>query len=133
MTNTEQIIKDLKWLEERKTSTDIVSISHVLNHLNGLMVSFGDEVTAAYELQCEAEDKYDIAFAKKFSELTASGTSAAAAKPIVESELGELKKEWTKAKVMYKKLNSFMDRVDRLADGFKQSQSILNKVDLKRV
>lgn len=133
MSNTDLIIKDLEWLESRKSSTDIVSIAQVLNHLHGLNVRLGSEVTEAYALMCEAEDDYDIAFAKRFTELTSSGTSAAAAKPMVEAELGDKKRHWTSCKIVYRRLDSFLDRVDRVADSFRQSVSVVKAVDLKHV
>jgi hypothetical protein len=132
-TTFDLIKKDLDWLDSRSKSTNIIEISYVLNHLNGLMVTFADEVSVAYELMCQAEDEYDIAFAKKFTELTENGTSAAGAKPKVESELGDLKKKWTEMKVLYKRLNTFLDRCDRVNDSFRQMISIQKQMDLKNV
>lgn len=131
--NTDRIIKGLKWLEDRTDSTDIISLSQGLNRLAILSVRLAEEVCDAYELQCELEDSFDEAYAKKFSELTKNGTSAAAAKPVVEAELAEMKREWTQAKVLYKRLNSFIDRVDRVADSFRQSISVQKQADLKNV
>ena len=133
MNNTDRIISGLKWLEERTNSTDIVSLSHGLNQLAILTVRLGEEVTDAYALQSELEDNFDEAYAKRFSELTARGTSAASAKPIVEADLAEKKREWTQAKVMYKKLNSFLERVDRVLDTYRQSISCQKQADMKNI
>lgn len=131
--NTDRIIKGLQWLEDRTNSTDIISITHGLNTLAILAVRLAEEVTDAYELQCELEDEYDTAFAKRFSELTSNGTSAAAAKPAVEAELADAKKEWTRAKVLYRKLSTFLERVDRVLEAFRQSVSVQKAADLKNV
>jgi hypothetical protein len=133
MTNTESIIKGLKFLEGLENSNDISTIAKALNRLAILTVRLGEEVTDAYQLQSEFEDIYDTKFAKRFSELTANGTSAAAAKPIVESELADLKKDWTAAKVAYKKLSGFLDRVDRVLDTFRQSVSVIKAADMKHL
>jgi hypothetical protein len=63
-TTFDLIKRDLDWLDSMAKSTNILDISYTLNHLNGLMVRFADEVSTAYELMCQAEDEYDIAFAK---------------------------------------------------------------------
>jgi ATP-dependent exoDNAse (exonuclease V) alpha subunit len=131
--NIDLILKDLSWLENRKTSTDIVSISQVLNHLAILSVRLGEEVSEAYKLQQELKDNYDIKFAQKFSELTKSGTSAAAAKPIVEAELADDKRSWTAAGIGYKKLSSFLERIDRVMDTWRQAISVQKMSDLKNI
>lgn len=131
--NTDSIIKGLRYLESQTNSNDISTIAKALNKLAILTVRLGEEVTDAYKLQSELEDDFDAAYAKRFSELTASGTSAAAAKPIVEAELIEMKRDWTAAKVGYRKLASFLERVDRVLDTFKQSQSVIRTTDLKHL
>lgn len=133
MTNTDSIIKGLAYLESQTNSSDISSLAKALNRLAILTVRLGEEVTDAYKLQAEFEDNYDIAYAKRFSELTASGTSAAAAKPIVEYELVQERRDWTAAKVGYKKLSGFLERVDRVLDTFRQSQSVIKATDLKHL
>lgn len=131
--NLDPIIKDLKWLEDNKKSTNILQISQVLNHLAILSVRLAEEVTEAYKLQCELEDTYDIKYAQRFTELTQGGTSAAAAKPMVEAELSADRKDWTIAKVGYKRLNSFLERIDRVLDSHRQSISVQKQADLKNV
>jgi hypothetical protein len=133
MNNTDLIIKDLQWLESQKTSTDIVRISHVLNHLSILSVRLSQETVDAYKLQSELEDDFDIKYAQRFTELTGSGTSAAAAKPMVEAELFQEKRDWTKAKIGYKKLSSFLERIDRVMDTWRQAVSVQKMSDLKHV
>jgi hypothetical protein len=118
------IIKRLKWLETNNRSNNIVNISKVLSDLSLLAVTLGEDVSNAYRLQSEYEDNYDIAFAQKFSELTKAGTSAAAAKPIVEAELANEKREWTTAKGVYKRLSTFLDRLDKVLDSHRQALSI---------
>lgn len=132
-TNNDVIIKGLKYLQGLENSNDISTIAKALNRMSILTVRLGEEVTNAYQLQSELEDAYDKAFAKRSSELTESGTSAAAAKQIVALELADMKKDWTSAKVGHKKLSMFLERVDKVMDTFKQSQSVIKAVDLKHL
>lgn len=129
----EDIQKDIHWLGENAKSGNIVAISQVLNHLSVLTVTLGHEVSDAYKLQQELEDDYDIAFAQKFSELTKTGTSAAAAKPVVESELTEAKRNWTQARAGYKRLSTFLDRCDKVLEAFRQSVSVEKMSNLKNI
>ena len=133
MTNTDRIVAGLKWLEERNDSTDIVGLSQGLNRLAILTVRLGEEVTDAYALQSDLEDQYDTKFAKRFSELTATGTSAAAAKVMVEAELALDKGAWTQSKILYKRLNSFLERTDRVLDTFRQYISCQKQADMKNI
>ena len=133
MNNTDRIISGLKWLEERTDSTDIASLSHGLNKLAILTVRLGEEVSDAYKLQQEFEDNYDVAFATKFTELTKSGISAAAAKTQVEAELAQMRKDWSAAKAAYKRLSTFLDRCDKVLEAFRQSVSVEKMSNMKNI
>lgn len=130
MTNTEQIIKDLKWLEERKTSTDITSTSQVLSHLALLTVRLGEEVSDAYALMNELEDTYKAKYANYVKNFEGSVAKAELA---AEADLAEDKKNWTAARNGYKKLSTYLDRCDKVLDAFRQSVSVIKAVDLKHV
>jgi len=129
----EDIQRDINWLGENAKSGNIGAISQVLNHLAVLTVTLGNEVSDAYKLQQELEDQYDIAFATKFTELTKGGISAAAAKPQVEAELAQERKDWTQAKAGYKRLSTFLDRCDRVLEAFRQSVSVEKMSNLKNI
>jgi hypothetical protein len=128
VTNTDLILKDLRWLEERKTSADIVSISQVLNHLAILSVTLGQDVGNAYSLMNELEDTYKQKYADFVKNFDGS---VAKAELSAESELKEDKKNWTSAKNGYKKLSTFLDRVDKVLEAFRQSVSVIKNIDLK--
>lgn|SRR5690606_911583 len=126
----EQIDACIKWLDNNKRSTNIVEISQTIDRLAVLSVTLGTMVSDAYALMNKLEDDYDIAFASKFTELTKSGISAAAAKPQVEAELAEPKRDWTSAKNGYKKLSVYLDRIDKVIESYRQYISV-TKLDLK--
>jgi Mn-dependent DtxR family transcriptional regulator len=120
----------ITWLDQNSKSNNLVKISQTIGRLSILSVSLGHDVSNAYTLASEFEDNYDIAFAERFSKLTKEGTSAAAAKPIVEAELHKEKRDWTSARNGYKRLSTFMDRVDRVQEAYRQLISV-SKLDLK--
>lgn len=122
----DEILERLEWLKGVKGSYDLVNISRKLDEIGILLVTLGTHVTDAYEAVSEAEDDYDIAFAKRFSELCKE-KSAASAKPQVEAELDEKKRTLTKHKINYKKLNTFLERCDKVIETHRQSLSILKK------
>jgi hypothetical protein len=128
----DQVIDNLTWLDNNRRANNIHEISLCLAKLASLSVTLGENVSEAYRLQSEAEDNYDIAFAEKFSSLTREGTSAAAAKPIVEAELGKMRREWTAAKVNHKKLSTFIDRLDKVLETHRQQLSI-SKLEAKNI
>lgn len=120
----------ITWLDQNSKSNNLTQISQTIGRLSILSVTLGHEVSNAYALASEMEDNYDIKFAEKFSKLTKEGTSAAAAKPIVEADLAQEKRDWTSAKNGYKKLSTFLERVDRVIEAYRQLISV-SKLDLK--
>jgi hypothetical protein len=128
----DQIIDHIQWLQDNRKAPNIHEISRVINSISILAVTVGQDKTDAYELMNNAEVDYDILYAQKFSELTKSGTSAAAAKPIVEAELGEQKRAYTQAKNIYKKLDEFLSRLDRVCESHRQFIS-LQKLEIKNI
>jgi len=129
--DTIDLIQDcINWLDQHNKSTALVPITQTIDRLAVLSVSLGHEVSEAYALMNTLEDSYDISFAEKFSKLTKEGTSAAAAKPMVEAELAHMKRDWTTAKNGYKRLSLFIDRIDRVIESYRQYISV-SKLDLK--
>jgi hypothetical protein len=129
MTTVETIIKDLKWLETNGKANNLGNISQVLNHIALHAVTLGEDVCNAYALMNELEDDYKGDFAKMVSE---SKESVAKAEIRAEAELIEKKKLWTQAKNGYKKLSTFLDRVDRTLESHRQSLSI-SKLEIKNI
>jgi len=127
----DQINKALKWIEENKKSLNVVQLSQALVSLGLLCSSLSHLVHDAYELQTYAEHNYDTLFAQRFTEVTkGKEMSAAAAKPAIEWELSEKKKEFLDAKIVFKKLSSQLDRLDKIQEGLRTLVSTL-KTDLK--
>jgi hypothetical protein len=130
MNTYDQIAKCIKWLDEHKDSTSYIPICQTIDRLAVLSVTVGQEVSESYALQNNLEDDYDIAFAERFSTITKEGTSAAAARYVVEAELGEKKRLYTQAKNGYKKLSVYLERLDRVIESYRQLVSV-GKMDLK--
>lgn len=126
----EEVDKVIKWLEANKQSENIVRISQVLNQLAILSSTVSQQVTEAYAVMNELEDNYDIAYAEETVKVMKEGNSAAGTKPIVEAKLAGTKKSFTSAKNIHKKLSMYLDRMDRIADFYKQYVSNL-KIELK--
>ena len=122
MKTIEQINQIINWLNDNNKSSNIVLLTQSLNKLSVLCVTLAQDVSDAYALMNELEDVYDDKYNSRFTELTAGKDkiSAAAAKPQVEAELVEDKKNHTSAKGGYKKLSMYLDRVDRVNDSFRQ-------------
>lgn len=123
----DQIQVCISWLNENKTSSNLVQIARIINELSVLSVNVGHEVSEAYALTNELEDDYKIAFAKKVS---SSSESAAKAEKRAEAELEKEKKDWTQAKNGYKRLSVYLDRIDKVIESYRQSVSV-QKMDLK--
>lgn len=123
------IIVDLKWLDDNKKANNISAVSQVLNHLALLSVNLGEQVSEAYSLMNELEDEYKGSFADS---VKAFDGSVAKAEVNAESELKGKKKDWTQARNSYKKLSTFLDRLDRVLDSHRQALSI-QKLEAKNI
>lgn len=130
MKTIEQINEITIWLGENNKSTNIVKLSQSLNKLSILTITLSNDVATAYEVMNNLKDEYDSEFAKRFTEVTNNKdekVSAAAAKPLIESQLVDKKKSTTDAQNTYKKMNMYLDRIDRIVDTYKQYISSLKK------
>lgn len=124
----EAIQKAIEWLNNNKRSNNIVKFVKVIDELTIQLSYVGTLVSEAYESMNNAEDEYKISVAKFMSEFDGS---AAKAEKAAEVEFAEKKKSWTFYKNSYKRLNTFMERVDKICDSHKQRISVMKNIDLK--
>jgi hypothetical protein len=129
----EQISDILDWIEQNYKTNNVINLSQANTKLGLLSVTLGEKVTDAYDVQQTLETDYDNQFAKRSGELVEGGMSSAASKTKAEAELVSLKKDCSVAKVIHKKLNSHLERLDKVMDAVKQQISVVNKTDLKRL
>lgn len=127
MDTIDQIEKCIQWLSDNDKSNNLVEICKVIDKLAVLSVSIGHQVSSAYGVANELEDDYDIAFAK---EVSSSANSVAKAEREAEAKLGEKKKLHTQAKNNYKKLDMYLNRIDRVIESYRQLVSV-SKMELK--
>lgn len=124
------IAEQIRWLDENRGSTDIVTVGRVLDKLSILSGSFGDVVTGAYSLMNELEDDYKhsvAGFRKDFEGGVAKGETEA------EVEFAQKKRDWTQAKNIYKKLATKLDRIDKILESHRQSISVVVKSQIKNI
>lgn len=124
------IAKNIKWLDEHDKSNSTTSITNVVNKLQIQAVTLSKDVVAAYALMNTAEDDYKTAVAKYESEYEGSN---AVAKQKAVVEYAGLKKAWTDAKNVYKRLDSFLDRIDKISDSQRQKISVIKQAELKNI
>lgn len=127
MDTIEQIDEVITWLKENEKSNNLVEICRKIDRLAVLSVSVAHDVSTAYSIMNELEDEYDIEFAKGIS---SSQDSVAKAERKMEATLAEEKRLYTKAKNNYKKLDMYLDRIDRVIESYRQLVSV-SKMDLK--
>jgi hypothetical protein len=130
---SEQISDILDWINTNNKTNNTIDLSRANTRLGYLSITLGKMVTDAYELYQSLEAEYDAKYAKKKKELVESGKSSAGAEDIVKGELADLKLDVTKAKISHKKLDSYLNRLDKQMDAVKQQISTINKTDLKRL
>lgn len=124
------INEQIEWLDENVQSNDILSVGMVLNKLSILSEGFGEMVTDAYSLSNELEDDYKIAFATYIKENTGS---VAKLENDAEVACADLKRDWTTVKNNYRKLNTKLDRIDKILESHRQSVSVQVKASLKNM
>ena len=125
----DDIMKLITWLDDHKASNNITQLVKVIDSLNILCVTLGEQVSTAYALMNESEDDYKVAFARS---ITMSDQPVSRAERIAEADLYETKKLWTASKNNYKKLNMFLERIDRVSDSHRQRISVM-KSEIKNV
>lgn len=118
----------IDWLNKNKRSNNIVKFVKVIDELTIQLSYVGALVSEAYEGMNNAEDDYKIAIAKFMTEFEGS---AAKGEKAAEVTHAELKKAWTGYKNLYKRLNTFMERTDKICDSHKQRISVMKNIDLK--
>ena len=126
----DEIERNLKWLRMNVKTDDIVSKVKVLENIALLAVNMSDEVSDVYALMNDLEDDYKTSVAKFVMDY--DGTSAKGER-VAEVEFAEKKKNWTQAKNGYKKLNTYLDRIDKQLDAGKQTISVIKQTNLKHM
>lgn len=129
----EQIDEILKWIGINYKTNNTIDLSKANTKLGNLSITLGQTVTDAYELYQTLEAEYDNKLSKRKKELVDEGCSSAKAEDIAKGELSDLKLDVVKAKILHKKLDSHLDRLDKQMDAVKQQISTVNKTDLKRL
>jgi len=126
MTTQQQTDAILNWLSENNKSKNIIQINQSLNTLAILSITLANDVSEAYALMNDLEDNYKEMYASTMDTLTAT-LSVAKAEVQADVKLAEQRKEFTRAKNLYKKLSMYLDRVERVADFYKQYVSSLKE------
>jgi len=126
----DEINKLIAWLDDNKRSNNIISIGKVLDNLSIQAEYFAELVTDAYSLMNELEDDYKIASAEFMKDFKGS-----VAKGEIEAEVlfQDKRREWTQAKNIYKKLNTMLDRIDKILESHRQSISVQVKTSVKNM
>jgi tRNA U34 5-carboxymethylaminomethyl modifying GTPase MnmE/TrmE len=126
----DDIIKSIEWLEGRLKSEDIVSIGIVIDKLAIQSMTLAEQVSEAYALMNEAEDEYNHAVAKFIKEFPGARNRADIE---AEVEFEDKKKHWTETKNVYKRLNMYLDRVDKIIESHRQRVSVIKQSSMKNV
>lgn len=126
----DEILSNVRWLDANAKSEDILNKGIVLDKLSIQCVYLAEQVSDAYSFMNNAEDAYKIAVAdycKNSTEGVAKSEKAA------EVEHADLKKAWTKAKNDYKRLNTFLERIDKVLESSRQRISVVKQTGLKNL
>lgn len=121
---------NIEWLEDNIHSYDIISVGKVLDKLSILAEAFGEEVTEVYSLMNTLEDDYKISVARYMKD---NEGSAAKLEREAEVMFADKKRDWTTAKNGFKKLNTKLDRIDKILESHRQSISVLVKTSVKNL
>lgn len=125
-----EIGKNIVWLGKNFESDNILLISQKLNQLQVQAATLANEVSIAYALMNDNEDAYKQNVAQF---VTNYEGSIAKAERAAEAEFAPLKREWTKAKNAYKRLDTILDRIDKICDTYRQRISVVKQAELKNV
>lgn len=120
----------IRWLEDNRDSQNVNEISIHLGDLAIHSMYFGEQVSDAYADMNNSEEKYKGSVAKFVAKSTGP-----AAKSEREAEVlyEEDRKAFIDSKNLFKKLNSKLDRIDKILDHYKQRVSVIKQTDLKHV
>jgi hypothetical protein len=128
--NLDEIMANVKWLDQNAKSEDILNKGIVLDKLSIQCVYLAEQVADAYSLMNQCEDTYKIAVAdycKNSTEGVAKSEKAA------EVEFSQLKRDWTDAKNGYKRLSMFLERIDKVLESARQRISVVKQANLKNM
>ena len=126
----DELNNNVKWLERYVKSDNIVEKGKVLDKISILCLNLSTMVTDAYTLMNDLEDDYKIAVSKYVKD---SEASAAKAEREAEALYADKKKDWTAAKNGFKKLNVFLERLDKIQESHRQSISVIKQTGLKHM
>lgn len=126
----DEIIKSINWLESRLKSEDIVSLGIVIDKLAIQSVTLANQVSEAYALMNEAEDDYKHSIAEYMNEFVGAKNKAEIA---AEVKFKEKKMHWTATRNVYKRLDMFLDRVDKIIESHRQRVSVIKQASMKNV
>ncbi len=127
---TDDIIKSIDWLESRLKSEDIVSLGIVIDKLAIQSVTLANQVSEAYALMNEAEDDYKHSIAEYMNDFVGAKNKAEIA---AEVKFKDKKEHWTATKNVYKRLDMFLDRVDKIIESHRQRVSVIKQASMKNV
>lgn len=122
--------QSINWLEKNSESDNLLLISQKVSHLQVQSATLAREVYIAYAMMNESEDRYKAAVDKFISEYEGSN---AAAEPRARAANEELKKTWTAAKNLYKKMDMILDRIDKISDAYRQQISVVKQAEMKNL
>lgn len=125
-----EIHKLIAWLDKNKGTNNVQNVGKVLDSLAIHSERFGDIVSEAYADVNFLEDNYKLAvaeFRKNYTGGVAKGEIEA------EVEFAEMKRDWTEAKNIYKKLATKLDRIDKILESHRQTISVVVKTGLKNM
>jgi hypothetical protein len=126
----DDIMKNVEWLDAHVRSENIIELGMVLDKLSIQSMRLAQEVSDAYELMSKAEDdyKHSIAlFVKGFE------GSMAKAEREAEVEFKEKKEFWTACRSAYKRIDMFLERVDKVIESHRQRVSVIKQTSLKNL
>lgn len=126
----DEIDKSIKWLDDRVKSEDIIGISMVVDKLAIQSMYFSSQVSDAYELMSKAEDDYKHSCAEYIRSHTGS---KARAEIEAEVEYKAKKEHWTDMKCIYKKLDTYLDRLDKIIEAYRQRVSVIKQASMKNL
>ncbi len=128
----DQMLRDIAWLDKHKKSENAVALTAVIDSLSIAAVTLGEQVSDAYEIMNNLEDTYDIAKAK-FMDSFDGSNAAAKTKADADEDLIVMRRNFTEAKNVYKRVNMFLDRIDKVCDSHRQRISVVKQTDMKNL
>lgn len=125
-----QLNNNIKWLDDYIRVDNIADKGAVIDKINILCVSLAEEVSTAYAVMNDLEDEYKAARADFISKFEGAHNKAEIA---AEVHLKEQKRLWTQSKNVYRKLSTYLERIDKVTESHRQRISVVKQVSLKNM